>query len=288
MSGNYYMKLYHDILRDPKMGRLSDSAFRRCIELFLLASEQPGRDGTLPEMSDISWLLRIEIEQLEDDLAELSEVGIIDFIEGIPFVKNFAKRQAKISDAEKQRAYRERMRQNDTETLPERDDENTLEKPECYGSVTERITDIDKELDKEKEEEKKEYIELPDGNSAELTSRDEKQKQFETVLAYWAFYFPKKPQPRKSTANLKRKVVARFKSPHFRENWREAMRVAANSPTLHGESWFNFGFFVKNDENYVKCLDEWMRWKDEQGQAKQLVTVPERSGEKLETNNGFY
>jgi len=44
-----------------KMGRLSDSAFRRCIELFLLAGEQEARDGSLPAPCDIAWELLLSI-----------------------------------------------------------------------------------------------------------------------------------------------------------------------------------------------------------------------------------
>lgn len=39
MAAKYWIKLYHEILHDPKMGRLPDNLWRRCIELFLLAGE---------------------------------------------------------------------------------------------------------------------------------------------------------------------------------------------------------------------------------------------------------
>ena len=39
MASRYWIKLYHEILEDPKMGRLSDRQFRRVIELFLLAGD---------------------------------------------------------------------------------------------------------------------------------------------------------------------------------------------------------------------------------------------------------
>lgn len=63
-----------------------------------------------------------------------------------------------------------------------------------------------------------------------------------------------------------------MKSDHFRENWRMALDVAAKSPTLHKSSWFNFRWFIHNDDNYQKCLDGWMDWKDKEleknGKAK--------------------
>jgi hypothetical protein len=82
------------------------------------------------------------------------------------------------------------------------------------------------------------------------------------VLAAWARLFPNKSQPREST--YKKKIQTRLKSEHFRENWLVAMERAAESPSCQSESWFHFEFFIRNDENYVKCLDRWMSWKDKQ------------------------
>lgn len=115
MANNYWIKLYHEMLDDPKMGRLSDSAYRRCIELFLMAGRDGNDDGTLPDFDDIAWKLRVSNEQLQQDLAELETAGIISIVDGSPFVTNFAKRQARISAADKQKAYRERKRLEELE-----------------------------------------------------------------------------------------------------------------------------------------------------------------------------
>lgn len=40
MASKYWIKLYHEILDDHKMGRLPDRLWRRVIELILLAGEQ--------------------------------------------------------------------------------------------------------------------------------------------------------------------------------------------------------------------------------------------------------
>ena len=59
MASKYWIKLYHEILDDPKMGRLPDALFRRAIEFFLIAGER-GREGDLPPLADIAWRLRAD------------------------------------------------------------------------------------------------------------------------------------------------------------------------------------------------------------------------------------
>lgn len=85
----------------------------------------------------------------------------------------------------------------------------------------------------------------------------------EILLSAWSELFPEKPQPRATTRSIREKVRARWASKDFRDNWRVALEKAARSPTLQKESWFDFRFFIRNEENYQKCLDEWMAWKDQ-------------------------
>lgn len=145
MASFYWIKLYDDILDDPKMGRLSDGAYRLCINLFLLAGKGDIRDGRLPSFEDISWTLRLPLDLLSKQWNELEQSGIVNRIDDQLFVKNFRKRQSAITPAEKQRLYRDRKR---GEAL--------------HGSdeyVTEAVTksnadtDIDKELEEELEKE---------------------------------------------------------------------------------------------------------------------------------------
>ena len=80
------------------------------------------------------------------------------------------------------------------------------------------------------------------------------------MLAAWGRLFPNKSQPRPVT--YRSKIKTRMKSPDFQEHWLVAMERAANSPTCQNESWFQFEFFVRNDENWRKCHRQWMAWKD--------------------------
>jgi hypothetical protein len=91
------------------------------------------------------------------------------------------------------------------------------------------------------------------------------------ILTLWKQLFPKKPQPKPGT--YREKIVARWKAEHFRANWRLALETAAKSKTLQSESWFGFEFFIKNDKNYLKMLENWMDWKDQQNYTNGSTTA---------------
>ena len=70
MGSKYWIKLYHEVLDDPKMGRLPDRLWRRTVELFLMAGDND-EGGYLPDTEDIAWRLRSNIEEVETELDEL-------------------------------------------------------------------------------------------------------------------------------------------------------------------------------------------------------------------------
>ena len=88
-SNNYWMKLWFDILRDPKMGMLPDRLWRRVIELFLLAGQQ-GEEGLLPNTSEIAWQLNKSEKAIITDLENIRKTGIVDInVNGVWYVTNF-------------------------------------------------------------------------------------------------------------------------------------------------------------------------------------------------------
>ena len=76
MASKYWIKLYHEILDDPKMGRLPDALFRRAIEFFLIAGER-GREGDLPPLADIAWRLRADEIALLAQMEDLEALNIL-------------------------------------------------------------------------------------------------------------------------------------------------------------------------------------------------------------------
>ena len=106
MASKYWIKLYHEIIDDPKMGCLTDRLWRRAIELFLMAGDI-NKDGELPPVKDISWRLRISIDELEIDLENLEKEEILHKSDDTWFVTNFEKRQKPMKKDEYMRRLRD-------------------------------------------------------------------------------------------------------------------------------------------------------------------------------------
>lgn len=94
MASAYWVKLYLEILHDPKMGRLSDRLWRRVIELYLLAGENGGT-GDIPDTDDLAWTLRADRDELETELQELANIDVVRETETGWFVIEFAKHQSR-------------------------------------------------------------------------------------------------------------------------------------------------------------------------------------------------
>ena len=156
MASKYWIKLYHEILHDPKMARLPDRLWRRAIELFLMAGET-GDGGELPPVADMAWTLRVETMELVDDLAELAKVGVLtETVDGWVVTK-FAVRQAASSDAKRMAEWRERNRQKQYAG---------------DASVTELVTNCNVEPDKNQRREEAE-ADKSNGGGSPLPDRDE-------------------------------------------------------------------------------------------------------------------
>ena len=109
MSGNYWIKLYIEILDDSKMATLPPQLWKRTIELFLLAGRYH-KDGHLPDTNELAWALRCPMEDLDLDLRQLALTEIIKKTDTGWLVVKFAERQAKMTPAEKMQQYRNRQR----------------------------------------------------------------------------------------------------------------------------------------------------------------------------------
>jgi hypothetical protein len=105
VKSKFWIKLYHEILDDPKMGSLEDRLWRRVVELFLLAGDFD-EEGRLPALEWMAWRLRRTSEELESDLVEIAKAGIVENRGGFWWVSNFAERQAAESSAERAKRWR--------------------------------------------------------------------------------------------------------------------------------------------------------------------------------------
>ena len=115
MASKYWLKLYHEILDDRKVAKLSTHLRWRMVECFLLAGVE-NKDGRLPAIEDAAFLARTDEKQLIEDWADLIKAGILEFDDDDPdyyVVKNFAKRQAPVSTNERVARFRERKRKKE-------------------------------------------------------------------------------------------------------------------------------------------------------------------------------
>lgn len=109
MASKYWIKLYHELLDDPKMGMMPDKLWRRTIEIFLLAGEYD-QAGLLPPLDQVAWRLRITKEECNDTLQELQRLEIISRNDdGQYIVTNFAKRQEASTSTERSKHFRQRQ-----------------------------------------------------------------------------------------------------------------------------------------------------------------------------------
>jgi len=148
MKSHYWIKLYHEILDDAKMGRLKDHLWRRANELFLMAGEVHNA-GHLPSLADMAWRLRLDDEELLEDLHLLEEVHIVTQLDdGGWFVTNFADRQSAMSGAERQKRYRERQQKEQYYGNGTGNDASDGIVTQCNADVDVDV-DVDKDIDKD-------------------------------------------------------------------------------------------------------------------------------------------
>lgn len=110
MVNRYWIKLYLEILDDPKMGMLPADLWRFTVELFLLAGEI-NCNGTLQHVTQISWRLRYSVTQVETWLKELEKIGIVKEAENGWIVSHFEARQAASEAKERVKRFRERQKE---------------------------------------------------------------------------------------------------------------------------------------------------------------------------------
>lgn len=133
-----WIKLYTEILMDPKMGRLTDRQHRTCINLFLLAGQQEN-DGLVGPLADIAWQLHLSEQDLADDMTALADVGIVQEQGGEWYVRQFTQRQERppsdSPDAVTDRVQRFRARKA-TDVTPMKRECNEGVTPPCNAEQT--------------------------------------------------------------------------------------------------------------------------------------------------------
>lgn len=143
-----WIKLYTEMLHDPKVGQLSDSAYRLFVELMLKAG-QVDEDGATDTVDALAWELRRQSDDLLNLIWELEESGRLVFLDPetqIVYITSWAKRQPPTTSSERVKRHREKVAEQTKQTGNE-----TVTLQQRFGNVLDK--EEDKELDPEEEKE---------------------------------------------------------------------------------------------------------------------------------------
>jgi hypothetical protein len=118
-----WFRLYADAMRNPKVMRLDDSAFRLWVKLLAVASEN---DGKIPPIDDLKLMLNTRLDHLSSRLDGLIRGGLIDALADGYTPHNWKKFQYK-SDTSNERVAKHRAKSNVTVTPPDTDTDTDTE-----------------------------------------------------------------------------------------------------------------------------------------------------------------
>ena len=121
---SHWIKLYVEMIDDPKVGLLPDAVKWRWVSALLLAGEL-NEDGYLPDVNDAAWRLHTNVETLQSEMRTLAGRGLVELREHPDgserwFIPAFVKRQEAATSTERSRNLRHRRRQNGDETPAQR------------------------------------------------------------------------------------------------------------------------------------------------------------------------
>jgi hypothetical protein len=149
-----WLRLYDDLLDDPKVQRLEPYLFKAWINLLCLANKSETR-GLLPPLADIAWRLRMSEEETEAILDALTAAGLIDEMNGHRVPHNWGERQKPSDDGNKRVAeWRERQKEqglplNGHVTLQPEEDVTLQETSQVTPRVRRGRAEADRDLERE-------------------------------------------------------------------------------------------------------------------------------------------
>lgn len=241
----------NEITRDVKINKLSDDTSRLAFTWLVTFADKEGRTHGDPAIVRSMVFPRrddVSVAQMETYIREWENLGLI--------VWYFANEDYWISFPrfDKNQPGLRKEREPDSIIPPPNGDCLPDDSRKDDGNIPDNIPDKGKERNGIERNEMEGNIlvddsSTPEPNPSPITS------EYQEIRQTWITLFPDKPKPREVSKALQGKVRTRWKSPHFRDNWRPALKRAAQSEFLHTGGWFDLGWFLKNDDNYEKCLN---------------------------------
>ncbi len=136
----HWVKLWTEMLDDPKMGRLTDRQHRLCTNLFCLAGIIDD-DGRLLSTEDIAYRVRRDNSTVAEDMAALAAVNIVEQVDGAWYLVHFGARNEKPPSAQPE-AIRDRVNRYREKQRECNDDVTTLQ--ENVTTTLRNVTPLDK------------------------------------------------------------------------------------------------------------------------------------------------
>lgn len=146
-----WLRLYTEILNDPKVQRLPDSLFRAYINFLCIAKEY-SNDGVLPPKKDIAFFLRCPENSVKKFCDGLEKAELLD-ADGDTFLVhgwNYRQYESDNDPTANMRKRRQRERIKTQDVTRDVTDMSRVTSRQCHENVTR--TEI--EIEKEKEEDK--------------------------------------------------------------------------------------------------------------------------------------
>lgn len=157
MAG-YWLKLYTEILEDPKYYRLSESAKLGMYELMMVA-KKCGQEGDLPSQEDICFYTRRSEDWWAPVLDELKSISFVIANGNGDKIRKFEERQRAVDAAERQQNYRKSLQHqeyssNESVTKKQKTSDEDVTK------LSRNVTEI-KSTEIESEKEAEEDVDVP-------------------------------------------------------------------------------------------------------------------------------
>jgi hypothetical protein len=128
-----WLRLYSDVVSDPKVQRLRADKFKAWINLLFVACQH---DGILPPLADLAFTLRIAEDKITTLLDDLVDKRLLDVTSDDRYTPhNWASRQYK-SDVSNERVQRHRQRKRSVTVTPP-DSEQNRSDPEAVTALIE-------------------------------------------------------------------------------------------------------------------------------------------------------
>lgn len=157
MAG-YWLKLYTEILEDPKYYRLSDSAKLGMYELMMVA-KKCGQEGDLPSLEDICFYTRRSEDWWVPVLDELKSISFVIANGNGDKIRKFKDRQRAVEAAERQQNYRKSLQHQEySSNEPVTGKQNTSD--DNVTNLSRNVTEI-KSIEIETEKETEADVDVP-------------------------------------------------------------------------------------------------------------------------------